>query len=81
MPAALFHAPDDGRPLVQLCEVTVFLNALMFQCAVKPGLSAVLLSLLNFEVRRLLPFEILHRNTNKECTSREPDVNIYSPCR
>jgi len=44
----IFHAPDD-KPVVLPLDLSIFVNTLMFKCASKPGLSFVLLSLLNFE--------------------------------
>ena len=46
--AACF-AHDNGSPVVIPVDLTKFSNALMFNCAAQPGLSAILLDLLDFE--------------------------------
>ena len=46
--AACF-AHDNGSPAVIPVDLTKFSNALMFNCAAQPGLSAILLDLLDFE--------------------------------
>ena len=38
-----------GEPIVQFRDLSALLNSLMFSCAVTPGLSKVLLELINFE--------------------------------
>ena len=40
---------DNGNPAVIPVDLTKFSNALMFNCAAQPGLSAILLDLLDFE--------------------------------
>ena len=40
---------DNGNPVVIPVDLTKFSNALMFNCAAQPGLSAILLDLLDFE--------------------------------
>ena len=42
-------AHDNGSPVVIPVDLTKFSNALMFNCAAQPGLSAILLDLLDFE--------------------------------
>ena len=46
--AALFKHPN-GQNVVIPMDLSVFLNSLMFKCAAQPGLSEVILSILNFE--------------------------------
>ena len=46
--AALFKHPN-GQNVVIPMDLSVFLNSLMFKCAAQPGLSEVILSILNLE--------------------------------
>ena len=46
--SAAFLTPA-GEPVVQTLDLSLYLNSLMFSCAATPGLSKVLLELLDFE--------------------------------
>jgi hypothetical protein len=46
--AACFEHPD-GRDVIIPMDLSVFLNSLMFSCAAQPGLSQIILSILDFE--------------------------------
>jgi hypothetical protein len=46
--AACFEHPD-GRDIIIPMDLSKFLNSLMFTCAAQPGLSKIILSLLDFE--------------------------------
>lgn len=46
--AACFVHPD-GKDVVIPMDLSLFLNALMFKCAAQPGLSSILMSILDFE--------------------------------
>merc|ERR1712166_251543 len=57
----ILHAPS-GKSVVHSMDLRDFLNTLMFECAIKPGLSRVLVELLNFETAsfRCRPVAGLH---------------------
>jgi len=46
--AACFKGPL-GNDVIIPCDITVFLNSLMFNCAAQPGLAKVILTVLDFE--------------------------------
>ena len=47
--AACFKHADDFRDVIMPMDLSKFLNSLMFTCAAQPGLSKILLGLLDFE--------------------------------
>ena len=47
--AACFKHADDMRDVIIPMDLSLFLNSLMFTCAAQPGLSKIILSMLDFE--------------------------------
>ena len=69
--AACFVHPD-GKDVVIPMDLSLFLNALMFKCAAQPGLSSILMSILDFEgsaIRR-----------RKASNLRSGPKNAYGDC-
>ena len=69
--AACFVHPD-GKDVVIPMDLSLFLNTLMFKCAAQPGLSSILMSILDFEgsaIRR-----------RKASNLRSGPKNAYGDC-
>ena len=46
--AAMFQH-NNGNPVIIPMDLTLFMNSLMFKCAAQPGLSSILLNIIDFE--------------------------------
>ena len=71
MDAVCFKHPNGNDVIIPM-DLSVFLNSLMFSCAAQPGLSQIIMSILDFE-----GFAIRRRRAKN---LRSGPDNIYGDC-